>query len=489
MAALNETGGRVQLHFIIVGSGHAGSACALALRYAGHRVTILEKGSSQQQVQESESYRIPPNLLRILKEWGLQEAVRLHSTKCDSVHISGFESGEYLGGYRWDEQLLQEVDGDIIFIQDTDLQRILLQAAISNGISVRYDVRITYIDTETPSVQMVTAQGTQVLRGDVIVVADASLDGGSMPDIGFSLTAAQEETGIEIRRTVVPRYVAASDLGLHRLCGSDIADMFIWMGNGCSVLTYPKGARQSDIMMQTYSCSNEVSTAEKVPPVPEPRLQRLVARSKCVIKSRKILLRHVPDKWVKGKMVIIGDLAHPLPPGSLQSCALSIEDAAILAELFSHLNQKAQINEFLLAFESIRKPRCEEMHTKEYGIIYFMSLPPGEQQEYRDQAMRARRDTGLFTIDPTQNLLDTVEEKEIRDVFAYNAREEAERWWLEWGILREIYAPDCEEDTPSDNARGGRYAVRVHVKKSTTITMQRYKDIAGNLWNGREAGC
>ncbi|EEB87505.1 hypothetical protein MPER_15125, partial [Moniliophthora perniciosa FA553] len=149
---------------------------------------------------ESESYRIPPNLLRILKDWGLQEAVRLHSTKCDSVHISEFESGEYLGGYRWDGELLQEVEGDIVFIQDTDLQEILLQAAILNGISVHHDVKITHIDTETPFVQMVTAQGARVLRGDVIVVADASLDEGSMLDVGFSLTTAQEETGIEIRR-------------------------------------------------------------------------------------------------------------------------------------------------------------------------------------------------------------------------------------------------------------------------------------------------
>ncbi|KAK7038996.1 hypothetical protein VNI00_010388 [Paramarasmius palmivorus] len=476
MTALDDD---ARLHFIVIGAGHAGLACALGLRRSGHRVTVLEASTRSSEL-EAEGYRLPPNLLKILEEWDLGKAVRTHSTKCDSIHVSRLDSGEYLGGYRWDDELLRDTGGETVFIQDTDLHKILLEATISHDVDLRTNVQVIDINPEVPSITVTAKSTTTTLHADVIIGTDASLlDGISSCEMSqFSLATTQEETGIEIIGTVVPRHLAASDLGLHRLCASNSADMFIWVGDECSVLTYPKGNRQPDIMMQTYifseqSPSSVSRVSEKRLTKFEPRLQRLSTYSKSTIKSRRVILRHILDEWVQGKMLIIGDWAHPLPPGSLQSLALSIEDAQLLISLFSYITHRSQIATFLHAFQNIRKPRCEEIHTKEYGIIYYMSLPPGEQREYRDQALRARRDAGLFTIggDPTQDWRhrDTVEEKEVRDVFGYDAREEAERWWLEWGMFDDI---EDEEDSLSNKEK---YAIRVRVEKSITQS-------ASNFW-------
>ncbi|EEB87489.1 hypothetical protein MPER_15145 [Moniliophthora perniciosa FA553] len=104
-------------------------------------------------------------------------------------------------------------------------------------------------------------------------------------------------------------------------------------------------------------------------------------------------------------------------PGSLQSTALAIEDGVVLAKLFSHLTSVRQVDEFLVALQEIRRPRCEEIHTKEYGIVYFMTMPPSEEEEYRDEELRARRDADMSYIDSDSDLEDSAEEKEFRDIF------------------------------------------------------------------------
>jgi salicylate hydroxylase len=114
-----------------------------------------------------------------------------------------------------------------------------------------------------------------------------------------------------------------------------------------------------------------------------------------------------------------------------------VEDSVVLARLFSHLTSVIQVDEFLAAFQEIRYPRCEEIHTKEYGIIYFMTMPPSEVEEYRNQEFRLRRDAGLSYVDSDSEWEDSVEEKEIRDIFAYDANEDADSWWVEWGLLKD----------------------------------------------------
>jgi salicylate hydroxylase len=116
---------------------------------------------------------------------------------------------------------------------------------------------------------------------------------------------------------------------------------------------------------------------------------------------------------------------------------MSVEDGAVLAKLFSHLRNEDQISSFLYAFQDLRKQRCEQATAKEFDDLHYMSLPPGEFQEYRDQIMRRKRDAGRSALDAAGSLELNPQWEEVRNFFVYDAEDEADNWWNEWGLLRE----------------------------------------------------
>lgn len=127
----------------------------------------------------------------------------------------------------------------------------------------------------------------------------------------------------------------------------------------------------------------------------------------------------------------------PLQAGGIQDAAMALEDGAVLAKLFSHLRTEDQIETLLYAFQDLRQPHCQKVSSKELHDINFMCMPPGEMQEGRDNVMRGKRDAGLNVLDASSDQEEQAEWAEIKDVFGYDAEDDADNWWMEWGLLRE----------------------------------------------------
>jgi salicylate hydroxylase len=64
-------------------------------------------------------------------------------------------------------------------------------------------------------------------------------------------------------------------------------------------------------------------------------------------------------------------------------------------------------------------------------------MPPGDHQEMRDNSMRAKRDAGLGILQGSDEYEESPEWVEIKEIFGYDAEDEANNWWIEWGLLRE----------------------------------------------------
>ena len=161
------------------------------------------------------------------------------------------------------------------------------------------------------------------------------------------------------------------------------------------------------------------------------------------------------ENWVHESvgLVLIGDAAHPIPVSNtlshllpyrhiaqneaLQGVGLSLEDSAVLARLFSHLFSEEQIPSLLYAFEDLRMPRCHAVAKSGESDLVFMTLPPGEIQERRNLLVRTRDVAGYDFIDPDEMDADGVLGKwgGAKYVYGYDAEEEAENWWVQWGLL------------------------------------------------------
>lgn len=117
---------------------------------------------------------------------------------------------------------------------------------------------------------------------------------------------------------------------------------------------------------------------------------------------------------------------------------MALEDGAVLAKLFSHIRTEDQISTLLYAYQDLRQPHVRRVQEKEMSDIYFQMMPPGEVQRGRDEYMISQRDAGRSPLAPASEDEDELPEwAELKDVFGYDAEDDADNWWMEWGLLRE----------------------------------------------------
>lgn len=126
---------------------------------------------------------------------------------------------------------------------------------------------------------------------------------------------------------------------------------------------------------------------------------------------------------------------------------MSLEDASVLAKLFSHLRNEEQIPSFLFAFQNLREERCQKNRALDIGNILFMMEPEGEGTAQRDAMMREKHDQGRNVLSGDDEDSNVAQWDHNRELFGYDAEDEADNWWVQWGLLQErAKASQWEED-------------------------------------------
>ena len=126
---------------------------------------------------------------------------------------------------------------------------------------------------------------------------------------------------------------------------------------------------------------------------------------------------------------------------------MAVEDGAVLAKLFSHLSEERQIESFLYAFQDLRQERTREVRASEFGNAFFMAQPESDVSRERDAGMRMLAEQGVNVLEggggEESGLWD-----EIRTIFGYDCEDEADDWWVEWGLMQERAAHWTIVDQP-----------------------------------------
>ncbi len=109
---------------------------------------------------------------------------------------------------------------------------------------------------------------------------------------------------------------------------------------------------------------------------------------------------------------------------------MAVEDAVVLGSLFSHLRSMDQVPSLLRAYQELRQRRCKTLVEADIGNTRLMCLPAGPAADARDESLRRKYD------DWDEGMLKASFE-EIAEVFAYDAGDAAEEWWVSWGRFHE----------------------------------------------------
>ncbi|KAF9045005.1 hypothetical protein BJ165DRAFT_1474771 [Panaeolus papilionaceus] len=167
----------------------------------------------------------------------------------------------------------------------------------------------------------------------------------------------------------------------------------------------------------------------------EPRIQAFLRLAK-VVSSHTFVYRPSPEDVVSdcGKVVLVGNAAHPVLPGSNHGTALCIEDAQTLGLLFSRIQSREQIPRLITAFDEIR--HAHSSRTQKYDYEHHQSLicPKGPPQVARDALLRQSMVHGGSWEHIDEDAFRLVWEKEL-ELYAHDASERVEDWWIQWGAL------------------------------------------------------
>ncbi|GAA0462518.1 FAD-dependent oxidoreductase [Streptomyces olivaceiscleroticus] len=310
---------------LVIGGGAAGNALTLLLRRAGIAVDLIEAKADWNATAGS-GITLQGNALRVLRTLGVWERV------ADS-------------GYAFDSAGITTPDGTVLHVQHDlrtggddlpatvgmqrpHLQQILIDAVRGSGASIRLGTRAVSLDQDADGVSVRFTDGS-ANRYDLVVAADGV---GSATRAAVGITDRPEPTGMAIWRVAAPRPagVTRTDLAyggpayIAGYCPTSDSTLYAYVVEGRrdrATIPPESYADEMRALARHYGGNWPEITAEITDP----------AQVNYAWFDRML----VEGSWHRGRVVLAGDAAHCCPPTLAQGAAMSLEDAAVLAELLT----------------------------------------------------------------------------------------------------------------------------------------------------------
>ncbi|MES2951984.1 MAG: FAD-dependent monooxygenase [Pseudomonadota bacterium] len=320
---------------LIAGGGIGGLAAALACSRAGWAVQLVERAAAFGEV--GAGIQMGPNVLRVLQDWGLEQALKQVAAFPDVLRVRSAANGQESGRLRLGQRALSRYGAPYATIHRADLHRMLLTAVLQQGSTeLHVGQRLaSFVDTGS-LVQANTDAGLK-MQGQALVGAD-----GLWSSVRQQLLndAAPRVTGHLAYRALI----AQADLP----AALRSQEVTAWLGPRLHVVQYPvrggdylnvvvivEGVVNGDVQdwdHATHARDLQAAMGSTFAP-----LQDLIA---AINTWRLWALCDRPPmagahEQAKGRVALLGDAAHPMRPYMAQGAGMAIEDAACLQRVLA----------------------------------------------------------------------------------------------------------------------------------------------------------
>ena len=382
---------------LIAGGGIAGMAAGFATARSGWQARVFERSAAFSEV--GAGVQLGPNVTRILQAWGLSDALKLVAAFPPSLQARSLVTGEVLATLSFKDAATR-YGAPYVTLHRADLHGLLMQAAAHEGVQVQNDAAVQQVSHSShEAVLDVNQQGqTQQHVGAVAVAADGVWSPLRQQVLGDGLPVF---TGHIAYRALV----AQADLPAH-LRSQDVT---VWMGPHAHVVSYPvRGGEFLNVVCLAEgqlldADANHIQVLQTWNAQKSERQTRAelhhALRGACAPLTDLMAACSDWRLWplcgrpamqgahehAQGRLVFVGDAAHPMLPYLAQGAGMAIEDAGVLANHLSAANIE-DVAQRLQHFANARWQRNARVQSRAVrnGQIFHATGP-----------MRVGRDMGL----------------------------------------------------------------------------------------------
>lgn len=422
------------LDFVIVGGGLAGFSVAHVLAKAGHNVRVLEKLPALG--APAGGLRIPPDMSKLLEKWVGAEELRKTAVENTATPLYDLHTGEKIGVAQWGAEVLAETGGDFLLMKHEDVLKLLYNLATQSGATIDFGVIVEAVIPGNPNPTVKLSTG-ETLTADIVIGADGPRS------MVRNVVLAQEDdakpSGLTVFGATLPAAEMMKDPELAALLQAD--EWPIMMGTGRSLCGHPVHAKAKYAIQLFWPDESSGTFADSADPwydaVPtsdvdtsglSPLANKLLRLAPTLYRARWMKHEEGIDEWIdaSGRIVLVGEAAHPWFPGGMHGPAMALEDAVVFGMLFSHMTEWTQVPASLHAYQELRQPRTARVLNVDIVNETLMRMPPGPE-----------RDTRNAELGRMQNLVVDGSHihgfQDLADVFNYDAEDAAQEWWATWG--------------------------------------------------------
>ncbi len=314
-----------KLKILIAGGGIGGITALLSLRQRGIAAELFEQAAAFSQV--GAGLQVSGNATRILRTLGLGDALARVAYYPEGRDYRAWDNGDRLYYTPLGQRAEAHFGAPYYTAHRADLLDVLL-GGLGEGRDVRLGARIERFDQDSDGVTITLADGSTA-TGDVLIGAD-----------GIHSTVRGQIFGKEL-----PRYTGnVAWRGLvpaERVAHLDVAKVTgVWMGPNRSIVQYYIAAgrtfnwigisRSEQPARESWLAEGRIEDALSEYSGWHDTIRTIIAATPKVLRQALYDREPLPD-WRDGRVVLLGDAAHPMMPFYAQGAAQSIEDAYVLA--------------------------------------------------------------------------------------------------------------------------------------------------------------
>jgi len=349
---------------VIAGAGLGGLALAAGLVRRGADVAVYEQTSEFRRV--GAGIHVAPNALKILFSVGLSPELTRETAyfPACSRHRDG-DTGKLTA-----ELAFLGEDAEDYGAPYTLWHRGDLHAALTGLVppeTIRRGHRIAAIDDHGDGVRIEFADGSST-EADVLVAADGAHS--IIRTALFGSTNPQYSGRVAYRATVPRDAIGVDDLDpLCKWWGQDRHFVHYQVSAGREV-AFTTSVPEAEWTGESWSAQGDVQALRAAFEGWHPHVQAVLAACPSVYKWGIHVHEPLP-RWSAGRVVLLGDAAHTMPPYMGQGGAMSFEDAAVLLRCLDGVSaDPADLGTAFAAYELTRKPRTTQIQATSKANTY-----------------------------------------------------------------------------------------------------------------------